>query len=77
MTTAPIRDDVFEKVRACVADSLALNAADLKLEKMEALLGDPETLDAIRTGRALGGIRTVRDRLVPEFLKRRQPHLLY
>ena len=32
MTTAPIRDDVFEKVRACVADSLALNAADLKLE---------------------------------------------
>ncbi len=50
---------------------------DLKLEKMATLLGDPPTLEAIRTGRPLSEIRTVRDRLLPEFLRRRQRHLLY
>ncbi len=50
---------------------------ELQLGKMASLLGDPETLEAIRAGKPAAEIRAIRDRGLPDFLRRRQPHLLY
>ncbi|MCW1886241.1 DUF1343 domain-containing protein [Luteolibacter flavescens] len=54
-----------------------LHPAELKLGEMKKLIGDPETLEAIRKGETLDVIRAVRDRGLPDFMKRRTPHLLY
>jgi uncharacterized protein YbbC (DUF1343 family)/CubicO group peptidase (beta-lactamase class C family) len=47
------------------------------VEKMKPLLGDSQTLDAIRSGKPLNAIREVRDREVVSFETRRAPYLLY
>lgn len=80
-------------VRFSLTDRNAFRAADLgvvlattlqrlypeklKLGKMATLLGDAETLDAIRSGADLETTRTTRDRGVKEFGTRRTPFLLY
>jgi uncharacterized protein YbbC (DUF1343 family)/CubicO group peptidase (beta-lactamase class C family) len=80
-------------VRLLLTDRDALRAADLGvtlaavihrlhprefgLDNMAKLLGDAETLEAIRSLRPAAQIRAVRDRGLEAFLERREPHLLY
>ncbi len=54
-----------------------LHPEELALDRMAKLLGDAATLDAIRAGKPQAEIRTIRDRGLAAFLKRRGPHLLY
>lgn len=54
-----------------------LYPGELKLEKMNTLLGDTATLEAIRGGKPLKTILQVRDRGLAEFHRRRERHLLY
>jgi uncharacterized protein YbbC (DUF1343 family) len=54
-----------------------LHPTELKLENMAKLLGDAETLAAIRRNDSLEKLRATRDREIPFFLKRREPYLLY
>ncbi|RYD55379.1 MAG: DUF1343 domain-containing protein, partial [Verrucomicrobiaceae bacterium] len=54
-----------------------LYPAELKLESMAKLLGDAETLTAIRRNDPLEKLRETRDRELLPFLKRREPYLLY
>jgi hypothetical protein len=44
---------------------------------MRKLLGDAETLAAIRKAEPLGELRETRDRGVARFMERRAPYLLY
>lgn len=50
---------------------------DLKLGEMQKLLGDVETLTAIRRGDSMDNLRKIRDRDLPRFMERRSSHLLY
>ncbi len=54
-----------------------LYPAELKLEKMNTLLGDMATLEAIRTGKPWKTILQVRDRGLADFERRRERFLLY
>jgi uncharacterized protein YbbC (DUF1343 family)/CubicO group peptidase (beta-lactamase class C family) len=54
-----------------------MHPEELALDRMAKLLGDPETLEAIRAGKPQPEIRTIRDRGLAAFLKRRGPYLLY
>ena len=54
-----------------------LYPVELKLEKMSPLLGDVETLEAIRGGKSWKTTLRVRDRGLGEFQRRRQRFLLY
>lgn len=80
-------------VRLLVTDRNAFRAADLgvvlaatlqrlhpdrlELTRMAKLLGDAETMAAIRKSETLEKIRERRDRDLAAFLRRREPHLLY
>ncbi len=92
-TASVFKDEECRGVRLLLTDREAFRAADLgmtlaatlhrlhpddfKLGEMQKLLGDAETLAAIRKGESLEAIRKTRDRAVPLFLKRREPCLLY
>ena len=92
-TTSVYKDEECRGVRLLLTDRDAFRAADLgmilaatlhrlyptelKLENMAKLLGDAETLAAIRRNEPLEKLRETRDREIPTFLKRRIPHLLY
>jgi uncharacterized protein YbbC (DUF1343 family)/CubicO group peptidase (beta-lactamase class C family) len=54
-----------------------LHPDDLQLGGMKKLLGDAETLAAIRQGEALEKLREIRDRGLARFGERCAPHLLY
>lgn len=54
-----------------------MHPGELALDQMSKLLGDAETLAAIRADKPQPEIRAIRDRGLTDFLKRREPALLY
>ncbi|MCW1925787.1 DUF1343 domain-containing protein [Luteolibacter arcticus] len=92
-TASVFKDEECRGVRLLLTDRETFRAADLgmllattlqrmhpdqlELGKMAKLLGDAETLEAVRRGDPLEQLRETRDRGLPLFLKRREPHFLY
>jgi uncharacterized protein YbbC (DUF1343 family)/CubicO group peptidase (beta-lactamase class C family) len=92
-TASIFKDQECQGVRLLLTDREAFRAADLgivlavtlqrlypddlKLGEMQKLLGDSETLAAIRKDEPLEKLRETRDRGLQQFMERREPCLLY
>jgi uncharacterized protein YbbC (DUF1343 family) len=92
-TASVYKDEECRGVRLLLTDRETFRAADLgmvlattlhrlyptelKLDNMAKLLGDAETLAAIKKGEPLEKLRDIRDREVTRFIERRTPQLLY